>query len=159
MSCGISIPFGMLSPSWRQVTHALLTRPPLSFHCFLPKDSAAKFSLDLHVLGTPPAFVLSQDQTLEKFFRKLISSILNTNVFVKFAKTLFGIDKVLQLPCAIVVIDLLLLILLPLFLTVYFSNIIALSRELIYHITSPLVCQPFFSSFFFFFLHKTFSTF
>ena len=159
MSCGISIPFGMLSPSWRQVTHALLTRPPLSFHCFLPKDSAAKFSLDLHVLGTPPAFVLSQDQTLEKFFRKLISSILNTNVFVKFAKTLFGIDKVLQLPCAIVVIDLLLLILLPLFLTVYFSNIIALSRELIYHTTLSLVCQPFFSSFFFFFLHKTFSTF
>ena len=159
MSCGISIPFGMLSPSWRQVTHALLTRPPLSFHCFLPKDSAAKFSLDLHVLGTPPAFVLSQDQTLEKFFRKLISSILNTNVFVKFAKTLFGIDKVLQLPCAIVVIDLLLLILLPLFLTVYFSNIIALSRELIYHTTLSLVCQPFFSSFFFFFLQKTFSSF
>ena len=159
MSCGISIPFGMLSPSWRQVTHALLTRPPLSFHCFLPKDSAAKFSLDLHVLGTPPAFVLSQDQTLEKFFRKLISSILNTNVFVKFAKTLFGIDKVLQLPCAIVVIDLLLLILLPLFLTVYFSNIIALKRELIYHTTSSPVCQPFFSSFFFFFLQKTFSSF
>ena len=25
-----------------------------------------RFSLDLHVLGTPPAFVLSQDQTLEK---------------------------------------------------------------------------------------------
>ena len=24
-----------------------------------------KFSLDLHVLGTPPAFVLSQDQTLD----------------------------------------------------------------------------------------------
>ena len=24
------------------------------------------FSLDLHVLGTPPAFVLSQDQTLNK---------------------------------------------------------------------------------------------
>jgi hypothetical protein len=23
------------------------------------------FSLDLHVLGTPPAFVLSQDQTLQ----------------------------------------------------------------------------------------------
>ena len=54
----------MLSPSDRQVTHALLTRPPLSFHIFIPKDSVVKFSLDLHVLGTPPAFVLSQDQTL-----------------------------------------------------------------------------------------------
>ena len=65
MLCGISIPFGMLSPSWRQVTHALLTRPPLSFFNFIPKESVKKFSLDLHVLGTPPAFVLSQDQTLE----------------------------------------------------------------------------------------------
>ena len=25
-----------------------------------------RFSLDLHVLGTPPAFILSQDQTLNK---------------------------------------------------------------------------------------------
>ena len=30
MSCGISILFRMLFPSERQVTHALLTRPPLS---------------------------------------------------------------------------------------------------------------------------------
>ena len=65
MLCGISIPFEMLSPSDRQVTHALLTRPPLSFHVFSPKESVMKFSLDLHVLGTPPAFVLSQDQTLD----------------------------------------------------------------------------------------------
>ena len=28
------------------------------------EDSVEKFSLDLHVLGTPPAFILSQDQTL-----------------------------------------------------------------------------------------------
>ena len=44
----------------RQVTHALLTRPPL-------KQLIASYSLsplDLHVLGTPPAFILSQDQTL-----------------------------------------------------------------------------------------------
>ena len=36
-------------------SHALLTRPPLG-----PKPS-----LDLHVLSLPPAFVLSQDQTLK----------------------------------------------------------------------------------------------
>ena len=36
-------------------SHALLTRPPLEI---AP-------SLDLHVLGLPPAFVLSQDQTLK----------------------------------------------------------------------------------------------
>ena len=40
----------------RQVTHALLTRPPLT----IPKNSP----FDLHVLSTPPAFILSQDQTL-----------------------------------------------------------------------------------------------
>ncbi len=37
----------------------LLTRPPLTAQV-APGDS-----LDLHVLGTPPAFVLSQDQTLQ----------------------------------------------------------------------------------------------
>ena len=31
MSCGISVRFQTLSPSQRQVAHALLTRPPLSF--------------------------------------------------------------------------------------------------------------------------------
>jgi hypothetical protein len=36
-------------------SHALLTRLPLT-----PKDA-----LDLHVLSLPPAFVLSQDQTLK----------------------------------------------------------------------------------------------
>ena len=29
--CGISVPFGTLFPTERQVTHALLTRPPLTF--------------------------------------------------------------------------------------------------------------------------------
>ena len=42
-------------PHRRVRSHALLTRPPLT-----PKGS-----LDLHVLGLPPAFVLSQDQTLK----------------------------------------------------------------------------------------------
>ena len=39
-------------------SHALLTRAPLNA---TPKDDAP---FDLHVLGAPPAFVLSQDQTL-----------------------------------------------------------------------------------------------
>ena len=32
--------------------------------CKSTEVSLHKFSLDLHVLGTPPAFILSQDQTL-----------------------------------------------------------------------------------------------
>jgi hypothetical protein len=56
-SCGISPGFPGLSRSLGQVAHVLLTRSPL----YLPRRA---FSFDLHVLSTPPAFVLSQDQTL-----------------------------------------------------------------------------------------------
>ncbi len=55
---GISRRFQRLFQTSGQVPHVLLTRSPVSTH---PK---ACFSLDLHVLGAPPAFVLSQDQTL-----------------------------------------------------------------------------------------------
>ena len=44
----------------RQVAHALLTRPPLG----LASLGFRLAPFDLHVLGTPPAFILSQDQTL-----------------------------------------------------------------------------------------------
>ena len=62
--CGISVRFQTLSPSERQVAHVLLTRPPLSYTVIHPKTSVRATSFDLHVLGAPPAFVLSQDQTL-----------------------------------------------------------------------------------------------
>ena len=35
------------------------------------------FSFDLHVLGTPPAFVLSQDQTLQFIFLKFNPILFN----------------------------------------------------------------------------------
>ena len=65
MLCGISSRFQLLSPSERQVAHALLTRSPLSHLGSLTEISELRASFDLHVLGTPPAFVLSQDQTLK----------------------------------------------------------------------------------------------
>jgi hypothetical protein len=43
----------------------LLTRPPLSYTCIATTITP----FDLHVLGTPPAFVLSQDQTLKLKFK------------------------------------------------------------------------------------------
>ena len=55
---GISTPFGELFRAPGKITHVLRTRAPL----YSPLRA---FSLDLHVLGTPPAFVLSQDQTLQ----------------------------------------------------------------------------------------------
>ena len=91
---GISTPFGMLSPTKGQVAYALLTRSPLRVSntenlpvsparmCCHTINSVVKAPLsplgvtlkilsvrnspfDLHVLGMPPAFVLSQDQTLQ----------------------------------------------------------------------------------------------
>ena len=44
----------------------LLTRPPLVPQASPPKEICLLPALDLHVLGTPPAFVLSQDQTSVK---------------------------------------------------------------------------------------------
>src|SRR5213596_2083306 len=57
---GISPSFLGLSRSSGQVTHVLLTRSRLC-----PRASPGS-SLHLHVLSTPPAFVLSQDQTLRE---------------------------------------------------------------------------------------------
>ena|SRR3990172_1347702 len=57
---GISSSFELLSPSSGQVTNALLTRSPLRHYIAITSP------FDLHVLGTPPAFILSQDQTLRK---------------------------------------------------------------------------------------------
>ena len=65
--CGISTTFAVLSPCKGQVAHALLTRPPLEQYIFESNRNLhlrRMSPLDLHVLGTPPAFVLSQDQTL-----------------------------------------------------------------------------------------------
>ena len=55
---GISLGFPRLSRRRGQVGHVLLTRSPL-----YPRPKAS-YSFDLHVLGAPPAFILSQDQTL-----------------------------------------------------------------------------------------------
>ena len=53
-----------------------LTRYSPVRHCplnQLSENSIIRFSFDLHVLSTPPAFVLSQDQTLYKMVSKRLS--------------------------------------------------------------------------------------
>src|SRR5437870_5514571 len=57
---GIHPPCGGLSPSLGQVAYVLLNRLPLG------KKPKSLTPLDLHTLGTPLAFVLSQDQTLHQ---------------------------------------------------------------------------------------------
>jgi hypothetical protein len=69
MTFGISSRFQLLSQSPGQVSHVLRTRSPLS----LP-EQAPWTSFDLHVLSVPPAFILSQDQTLQQKRVPIISS-------------------------------------------------------------------------------------
>ena len=59
---GINPSFPGLSPSAGHVIHVLLTRAPLNASSITTKSAPC----DLHVLNTPPAFVLSQNQTLRK---------------------------------------------------------------------------------------------
>ena len=75
--CGISSRFQLLSPSERQVTHALLARPPLRTIINWPKPQSKSSPFDLHVLGTPPAFVLSQDQTLKNGINTTVAGCTN----------------------------------------------------------------------------------
>ena len=97
---GINSSFPELSPSLGQVAYVLRTRSPLSH----PRIATLLFSLDLHVLTTPPAFTLSQNQTLRIIFLKILE-VFNvlyqylTNFFISirwtfiskfFAKKIFG---------------------------------------------------------------------
>ena len=63
-----------------------LTRYSPVRHCPLfPLDESSfhRFSFDLHVLSTPPAFVLSQDQTLYKSYQHGVSAeLIFTELFV-----------------------------------------------------------------------------
>ena len=55
----------MVIPLQKVGSYVLLTRPPLiNFFLQVKKNH----SFDLHVLSMPPAFILSQDQTLREYF-------------------------------------------------------------------------------------------
>ena len=70
-----------------------LTRYSPVRHCplfHLDESSFHRFSFDLHVLSTPPAFVLSQDQTLYKLYQHSISAeLIFTELFVIASKTFY----------------------------------------------------------------------
>ena len=70
---GISSPFSELFQASRQITHVLRTLAPLR----LQNIATLKPAFDLHVLSTPPAFVLSQNQTLR------IKTLVDSRLIVK----------------------------------------------------------------------------
>ena len=67
MPWGITGSFPPLSPALGHVVYALRTRPPVSI----------AEPLDLHVLGLPLAFILSQDQTLHRIVFRNITEIIS----------------------------------------------------------------------------------
>ena len=77
-TCGINSPFGELSPTSRQIAHVLRTLAPLD----ISNIATRNIPCDLHVLSTPPAFVLSQNQTLrEKFARRPLKPPVKSDRF------------------------------------------------------------------------------
>ena len=96
--CGISSDFSLLSPSIRQVTHVLLTRPPLD-NVSSGRSFPIRISFDLHVLGTPPAFILSQDRTLIQWRPSgllLLRSFLSLAFFLLLLRVFFAALSVLS---------------------------------------------------------------
>src|SRR3982751_4940645 len=72
VTCGINSPFGELSPTSRQIPHVLRTLTPLDIVCIATNN----VPFDLHVLSTPPAFVLSQNQTLRiEYIRPTLANV------------------------------------------------------------------------------------
>ena len=78
ISSGITQPFGWLSQSPGHISDSLLTRSPLTL----------AGPCDLHVLATPPAFRLSQDQTLQlNFLARIVPDARRTRAKTSFAPT------------------------------------------------------------------------
>ena len=80
-TCGINLAFAKLSRASGQIAHVLRTLTPLDYLCIATKI----IPFDLHVLSTPPAFVLSQNQTLRE--KRMGSSRFNRMESPKFAQS------------------------------------------------------------------------
>ena len=92
MLCGISSRFQLLSPSERQVAHALLTRPPLSLPSLHPKNpirSFVRLACVRHAASVRPEpgsnslkYCINTDLSVSTYFRALFAhSILTYHFF------------------------------------------------------------------------------
>ena len=125
-----------------RVTHPSATNP-----------SRRTSSFDLNVLCTPPAFILSQDQTLEQFVSQLP---LVVNIF--FIRAIYSSFTYFLELCSLWFFDRFFFALA--FFALYFLLLLfncqvsispPFSRQLHYSTTFQLICQAFFESFFYFF--------
>ena len=141
--CGISSRFQLLSPCIGQVTHALLTRPPLS-HIHLPSEEFrrmcfVRLACVRHAASVHPepgsnsqikVFVQDQNQAWLNFYPVylLLGCSLRTILFSNCSRICH---------CSVIKV---------LFAFLWFC--FALLRQLLYFITSFCVCQALFSTFF-----------
>ena len=95
MSCGISVRFRTLSPSERQVAHALLTRPPLNLFSFgrsLNPISSVRLACVRHAASVHPEpgsnslKILYQSQSLNIILRALIAQMSSDIFFLVFTR-------------------------------------------------------------------------
>ena len=91
MSSGITCPFGQLSRSPGYVSDSLLSRSPLGIAT----------PCDLHVLATPPAFRLSQDQTLQLNFLDLPDPLARRQACARVGSYGFTRRVILETSCPI----------------------------------------------------------
>ena len=153
VSCGISTHFYVLSPSGRQVTHALLTRPPLSTRHFgrsLRVELPARLACVRHAAGVRPepgsnslvycyitltkkSYILISRSLILLFQLRLRSDILLTDisVFIQNYSEFFSQRIFLSLHCS------------------FFKVLAALNLWAEFHYTTlSILCQDFFETFF-----------
>ena len=142
--CGISSRFQLLSPCIRQVTHALLTRPPLSHLKWInPQQAGSIFgrgaSFDLHVLSTPPAFILSQDQTLVKSVCS-VRMTLAIHPLLLFWKSLASITRINNVRSENFIFEFSGMVAVQLSIFLFAVSL----RQLVYYISLAVACQQLF---------------
>ena len=138
--CGISSRFQLLSPCTRQVTHALLTRPPLSHKIISPEGNQIKCFVRLacvkHAASVHP------EPGSNSHVKKLISVKLNlANSFIQIESE-FTVLKVFNFHWSVLIDSQNLSRFLTVQLSMFF--VFALLRQLIYFIKSLFVCQALF---------------
>ena len=136
--CGISSHFWLLSPCTGQVTHALLTRPPLS-HQSIIRRILKGASFDLHVLGTPPAFILSQDQTLVKSVCS-VRMTLAIHPLLLFWKSLASITRINNVRSENFIFEFSGMVAVQLSMFLFAVSL----RQLVYYISLAVACQQLF---------------
>ena len=136
--CGITSRFQLLSPSTRQVTHALLTRPPLSHKELQTEVIRSKCFVRLacvkHAASVHPEPLLTSCQFVNWKFQRIFRVVLLFSYQCSFINT--GLKAVVDLFYSVTAVG---------------CFCCPRSRRLDYNITNGTGCQHYFSSFLLFF--------